>query len=248
MADWAPCYHWFHVAKGGDASALESRLADHARRSRQADRWAARIGHPGGRLVQVQTAVPWGHLVLGADVEVCPAYDFLGGPGSATFSAGFNYLFCAGDDRVDLDEVARLLGAGARAWRHVGRSVLALDRPIALTHAAREVHLRSTLGDSTSLARLAEALTLGAERALVARQRRMILGLRTAEHGCIHLGHVDADVKSPRHGVFRFQVTGEHNPLTRVRDVGPSIWALTDDTPATRLPDEGWPFAGDRTR
>lgn len=243
MADWAPCYHWFTSDTAG-ASALESRIAAQARRSGWGDRWAARIGRAWGRVLQVQTATPWGMLLLeGADVEVCPANDFLAGSGRGVFFPAFNYMYSVGEGAVALDGVAELLGAGARAWRRGSHSILALDRPIPFTHATQQIRLDSTLRDPSSMARLVEALALGAERALTGRPATLLLGLRTPRYGCTHLGHMHANLESPRRGVFQIEVTGEHNQLTNVREVGPSLWALTRREPAPGLSDEAWPFA-----
>jgi hypothetical protein len=241
MADWAPCYHFFHIRDVRNANALEARIASAAHKQHQGDRWAARIGYPGGQLLQVQTAIPWGHLVLGADVEVCPAYDFLSSTASKpdSFFAGFNYLFST--EGLDLTETARLLGPNCRAQAHARRSILALERAIPLKHATQENQLSATLEDSTDLARLVEALALGAESSLAVQSTTLVLGLRTTEHGYVHIGHLRASLRSVRHGSFQFHVTGQHNSLINVRDIGPSTFALTKDDPAPKLSAEHWP-------
>lgn len=242
MADWAPCYHWF-ASKTPSTEALLARIASEARRSGWADRWAARIGHVGEGLVQVQTATPWGHLVLmDADVEVCPANQFLSARGSGSFFAGFNHLLFMDEGRIDVERAAGLLGSDAKVWHQGKRLILALKQPIALTEAEQKIHLRDTLEDSTPMGRLIEALALSVEEEFSEKEPKILLGLRTSQHGCVHLGHIGLEMRSSWHQVFRFEVTGEYNTQSRVQEMGPSVWALGSLGKGPMLMDEGWPF------
>ena len=259
MTTWCALYQWFECPTPAVAARVHARLMElsPSRRGEQQASWALRVGHVGRSLLQAEVVLEQGYdATIGGQVRDAvpearvvvagPAYGVLAedGPSGAFFPA-FNYVFCPRRPELNLRAIADRIGGDASIQSFGSNRVLCLRRPIRFRASRRSWKFTEADSRGEREMTLVEALAHG-DASLAGGRTSLVLGLRTPEHGCVHLAELTIQIDAAAqewHGHAHLQVSGAHNALVQPRQSGPSTWVFQGRTPRVpALSDVDWPY------
>lgn len=226
--------HWFECAQPGEARAvlggLRSVFLKKGHHWVDPERWALRAGLLSPTLVQAESVTKWGADVSLGEVarevgdvrvaQLCIGEDMLLGPTQGPgFHLGCNYVVSPASH--DLPAVADVLGGGAVSVDAGERRILCMPEPAPLYLV--DGRLGEVVEHDDPLARLIYGF-VAADRHLVGRASRHLLGLYTPAHGWVHLATLVLDLPDDNWaytGEVSLEDGADHNAVDYVFAGGP---------------------------